>query len=53
MDAVKQSERPAPPMGAVLGAPVKNAERELTPEEIIKKTKSIIEEYLHLNDLKV
>jgi len=40
-------------MGAVSGAPVKTAERELSADEIEKKTKSLMEEYLHLNDLKV
>jgi translation initiation factor 4G len=46
------NERQAPPMGAVSGASVKTTERELSPDEIEKKTKSLMEEYLHLNDLK-
>lgn len=40
----------APGAGAVPG---KEAQQELSDEEIERKTKSILEEYLHLNDLKV
>ena len=39
---IKKSSKPAPP-----------AAKELTEEEIEKKTKTILDEYLHVHDMKV
>jgi hypothetical protein len=54
VDATQHVDTAVPPASAAVSvAPTKTAERELSAEEMEKKTMSLMEEYLHLNDLKV
>ncbi|XP_075718021.1 eukaryotic translation initiation factor 4 gamma 1 isoform X2 [Rhinoderma darwinii] len=49
-DRSKDSIKPEPPTSAA--APVTSSKTALSEEELEKKSKSIIEEYLHINDMK-